>query len=133
MAFSHHAALLALAALPAIAGAQVTPGQWQTTATVESVEMPGAPPQIAQMMRGRMGGGPHVMSYCITPEQAAQGPKEMFKNNPSCRFTSFSMSGGKISTEMVCSQNGGTMTARATGSYTPTSFDVRSKIGRAHV
>ena len=66
------------------------------------------------------------MSYCITPEQASKGPQEMFKQNASCHFTQFSMTGGTIATEMTCAQAGGTMTARANGSYTPTSFNVTS-------
>ena len=105
---------------------QVQPGQWEAVVTVNSIDMPGAPPQVAQMMGQRMRGAPTRTSYCITAEQAAKGPQEMIKQNPSCRFTQFSMRGGMINTQMSCSQNGGTMTARATGSYTPTSFNVTS-------
>lgn len=112
---------------PAAAQAQVQPGQWEASSTINSIDMPGAPPQVAQMMKSQMSGGKKTrMTYCITPQQAAQGPQEMLKQNPSCRFTKYSMKGGMISTEMSCAQNGGTMTARASGSYTPTSFNVTS-------
>lgn len=110
--------LIAGAMSPAQAATQIQPGQWETTSTVESVDMPGAPPQVSRMMNGKT----TRASYCITPEQAAKGPQEMFKQNPSCRFTKFSMTGGAISTEMSCSQNGATMIARSQGSYTPTSY-----------
>ena len=108
------------------AHAQVQPGQWETVVTVKSVEMPGAPPQVAQMMRQRMGGAPTRSRYCITPEQAAKGPQEMLKQNSSCNFSKYAVTGGVIATEMTCTQGGGTMTARANGSYTANSFSVTS-------
>ncbi|KKC27823.1 DUF3617 domain-containing protein [Sphingomonas sp. SRS2] len=112
---------------PTAVQAQVQPGQWEASTAINSIDMPGAPPQVAQMMKSQMASnGKTRMTYCITPEQAAQGPQEMLKQNPSCRFTKYSMKGGVISTEMSCSQNGGTMTARANGSYTPTSFNMTS-------
>lgn len=108
--------------LSAAAQAQVQPGQWEASVTVQSIDMPGAPPQVAAMMRGKT----TKQNYCITPEQAAKGPQEMIKQNPSCRFTKYTMTGGTISTAMICSQNGGTMTAQSNGSYTPTSFNITS-------
>lgn len=115
-------ALAGFAMLPAAVHAQVQPGQWESTVTVQSIDMPGAPPQMAAMMKGKT----TRQSYCITPEQAAKGPQEMLKQNPSCRFTKYSMAGGVISTAMTCSQNGGTMTAQANGKYNSTSFNVTS-------
>ncbi|RYG97683.1 MAG: DUF3617 domain-containing protein [Alphaproteobacteria bacterium] len=113
--------------VPVSAQAQVTPGQWQMTYNVTSMEMPDAPPQVAQMMKSRMAGGAKTMTYCITPEQAKQGPQEMLKQSQGCRFTKYSMSGGRLSTEMTCAQQGGSMTVKANGSYTPTSFNVSSR------
>jgi len=110
------------ASLSAVAQAQVQPGQWEASVTVQSIDMPGAPPQVAAMMKGKT----TRQTYCITPEQAAKGPQEMLKQNPSCRFTRYSMTGGVISTAMTCTQNGGTMTAQANGRYTATSFNVSS-------
>lgn len=111
----------------AAAEAQVQPGQWETSSTINSIEVPGVPPQIAEMMKSQMAGGKVTRTtYCITPQQAAQGPQEMLKQNPSCRFAKYSMKGGAISTEMSCTENGGTMTVRASGSYTPTNFNVTS-------
>lgn len=108
--------------LSTAAQAQIDPGQWEATVTIQSMSMPGAPPQVAAMMKGKA----TRQSYCITKEQAAKGPQEMLKQNPSCRFTKYSMSGGVISTAMTCSQNGGTMTVQANGTYTPTSFNMSS-------
>lgn len=122
MRFSNCLCVALLLPLPHLAHAQVQPGMWESSVTVQSIDMPGAPPQMAAMMKGKT----TKQSYCITPEQAKQGPQEMLKQNPSCRFTKYSMLGGRISTEMSCQQNGGTMTARANGSYSPTSFNITS-------
>jgi hypothetical protein len=111
-----------LLSLPVAAQAQVQPGMWEASVTVNSIDMPGAPPQVAAMMKGKT----TKQTYCITPEQAKQGPQEMLKQQPSCRFSKYVMARGTISTEMTCKQNGGTMTARASGNYTPTSFNVTS-------
>ena len=113
-----------LAAVPALAAAQsVTPGKWEITNTVESMDMPGAPPGIAAMMKGH----PIKVSHCVTPEEAARGPQDMMKSRKECQFTRYSMAGGKLSSEMVCKQGGGTMTAVSTGSVTATSFTTSAR------
>lgn len=109
----------ALLAMPGVVAAQaVQPGQWDIATTIDSIDMPGAPPQVAAMMRGRT---THI-KHCISAEDAAKGPQELMKSNKSCRFTRYSMAGGKLDSEMTCTQGGGTMTAVSTGSFTPTSF-----------
>lgn len=103
-------ACLLMASAGALAQAQVQPGLWEASTTVNSIDIPGAPPQAAQMMKGQMAsGGRNKMTYCITPQQAAQGPQEMLKQNPSCRFSKYVMKAGRIATEMSCTQNGGTI------------------------
>jgi hypothetical protein len=111
---------VALAVSPTFAAAQaVQPGQWEIVTTVQSVEMPGAPPQVAAMMKGR----PIRISQCISPADAAKGPQEMMKSSKQCRFTRYSMAGGRLSSEMVCDQDGGgAITATSTGTFTPTAF-----------
>ena len=109
---------LAALALPAAAFAQVTPGKWEIVTTVNSVDMPGAPPFVANMMKGK----PIKVSHCLTPEEAARGPQEMMKARKECRFTRYSMAGGKLDSVMVCEQGGGTMTATSSGSFTSTGF-----------
>ena len=107
-------------ALPASAvlAQAVQPGQWDIVTTVDSVDMPGAPPEVAAMMKGK----PIRVSQCLTPEQAARGPQEMIKSNKDCHFTRYSMTGGRLDSEMVCQQHGTTMTATSSGTFTPTSF-----------
>ena len=109
------------ASVPAVALAQgvgVTPGQWETTVTINSVNMPGQPAMIANMMTGKT----TKVKHCITPEEAARGPQDMLKSNKACNFTRFSMVGGKMNSEMTCKMGANTMTAVTTGSFTPTGY-----------
>jgi len=120
-----HPVWLAALALPAVAHAQtIQPGQWEITVNTTSADMPGAPPGVARSMRG----APRKISNCVTAEQASRGPKDMLKAAPNCTFTSYSMAGGKMTADMRCTNAGGTMTARTTGSFTPTSFSTTSNM-----
>ena len=112
------AATLALAQPPG-----VQPGQWETKVTINTVDMPGAPPTVANMMRGKT----TTIRHCMTAEEAAKGPQEMMKNNKACTFTRYSMTGGKLSSEMVCKQGNSTTTATTAGTFTPTSFNATGK------
>ncbi len=116
------AAVLAGAAVAQVSAIQ--PGQWETSVTITSVDMPGAPPEMAKMMIGRT----TTVKQCLTPEQAARGPQDMLKGNKSCEFTHYSIAGGRLSSEMVCRQGGGTMTATSSGSFTPTSYTATGKV-----
>ena len=102
----------------ALADTPVTPGQWEIAVTINAMEMPGAPPGIAAMMVGKT----TKIKHCITPEEAARGPQDMLKTNKSCNFTRYSMTGGRLESEMVCKQGGGTVTATSSGNFTPTGF-----------
>lgn len=120
---------LALAALAVLAmpvgalAAGVQPGQWQIAVTINSADMPGAPPAVAKMMVGRT----TTLKQCITPEDAARGPQDMLKSDKNCVFTRYSMVGGKLSSEMTCKQRGSTVTAVSAGSFTPTSFTANGR------
>jgi len=118
------AAALTALTLPAAAHAQMQPGQWEVTSNVVSADIPGAPPRAAEAMRK-----PHVMRSCVTPEQAARGPLAVTKESSNCRITRRAMGGGKMSAEMVCHQpGGGTMTATTSGSFTPVSFAMTTRM-----
>lgn len=112
-------ALLLLPVLLAAGGATpILPGKWVTTTTVLAASMPGAPPQVTAMMKGR----PTTVTSCITPADAANGPRTLAeKSNGRCSYTQFSMAAGRLNTAMSCK---GGMTARSAGSYTPTSLSL---------
>ncbi|WP_425230530.1 DUF3617 domain-containing protein [Sphingomonas sp.] len=113
------AALLCVAAMAPGQPGPIQPGRWTTTLTITDIHVPGALPRIAAMMRGH----PTTVSACVTPAQAAAGPRAVAdRSGGRCRYTSFTMSGGHIEGSMVCAQPGSTMTMHSTGSYTPTSM-----------
>jgi hypothetical protein len=111
-------AILAVTISSAAAAQIIQPGKWEMVSTPTSVEMPGAPPQMAAMMKGR----PIKISLCITPEQARLGPEALAKASKNCRYTRFDVRGGHIDTQMVCNQAGSSMTVTASGNFTPVSF-----------
>ncbi|WP_164156029.1 DUF3617 domain-containing protein [Sandarakinorhabdus rubra] len=104
----------------------VTPGKWQTTTMVQSMTIPNMPPEMARRMMGK----PINTTICITPKDAAAGPRDVIaKSNGACRYRSFSAAAGRISAVMEC--KAGTPTPQViaiAGSYGPTAYDIRSKM-----
>lgn len=115
----------AMVSVPALADTPIQPGQWEIRSQVTSVDMPGAPPQVLQMMKK-----PQVMRHCVTPEQAARGPQDMLKDKASdCRFIRYALKGGTLDSVMQCSsRERGTMTVTSKGRYAPGSYDVASSM-----
>ena len=118
--------LLLGVASAASAESPVTPGKWQTTTVVEAMAVPGMPPEMAR----RMAGKPITTTICITPKQAAAGPQDVItKSNDACRYRQFKASAGRIEAVMECKT--GTPTPQLiaiSGSYSPTAYDIRSKM-----
>lgn len=110
----------------ASAEAPVTPGKWQTVTTVESMSMPGMPPELAKSMAGK----PMGATICITPKEAAAGPRDVIgKTNGACRYRSFAAAAGRITAVMECKAGkAGPQTIAIEGSYSPTGYDIRSKM-----
>lgn len=107
--------------LPAAADLPIRPGKWQSVVTIVDVRMPNAPPGMVAAMRGK----PQVFTNCVTPAQAANGPRTLLQaSNGKCRYTSFSAAGGRINTAMACNFGQGAMTVRSSGTYTATHMDV---------
>jgi hypothetical protein len=105
----------------------VRPGLWQSKVTIEQIEMPGMPPEIAQRMNETMARNqPHEYSSCLTSEDVKR-PKEDFfagKHNE-CRYDHFTMSGGKIDALMHCRGAGGGQTMQLAGNYSPDSYQMQ--------
>lgn len=118
--------LLGLATAAGAANSPVTPGKWQTTTTVESMTMPGMPPEMAKRMMGK----PMSATICITAKEAAAGPRDVIgKSNGACRYRSFSAAAGRISAVMECKTDAPTPQQIAiAGSYSPSAYDIRSKM-----
>jgi len=101
---------------------EVKPGKWQATMTIESMSMPGMPPEALAMMKGR----PTTTTYCMTPEEAAADPKKLMDADSKCKFNRFSLAGGRMSAEMLCQTEQGPATMVVDGTYTQTSYETRA-------
>lgn len=103
-----------------------TAGQYRATAELVSVDIPGAPDGLEDMMRANMKS--QTSEYCLTQEEADKGFEEMAKEsqNGDCTMKSFEINGGDIDAQMTCSANGqGTMNITMDGSGTSTSMDMQ--------
>ena len=119
-------AFAALILCPTLAHAQMQmqPGQWEFHATVTSVDMPGAPPQVIEAIRK-----PTTRRQCVTPADAARGPLKMMKDMEQCEVTRQSMDNGKLDALLVCDGPDGHVTrAVITGNVTPAKFTMQAAV-----
>ncbi len=104
----------------------VSAGLWQSKVTIEKLDMPGMPPEMASRMKTMMAQNQaHDFQTCLTAEDVKK-PKEDFfagKNNE-CRYDHFTMGGGKIDAEMHCGRESGASTMRLAGTYSPDSYQM---------
>ncbi|MCD1591273.1 DUF3617 domain-containing protein [Qipengyuania citrea] len=86
------------------------PGQYRATVEFVDVELPGAPQQVQDMMRGMLDQGPQTHEYCLTAEEAEKGFEEIARqaqeDGDDCSFEKFDASGGQIDAVMNCEVEG---------------------------
>ena len=125
----------ALVATVAIAGslsAQIDPGEarpmageYRTNISFLSLDMPGAPPQMADMM-GRMMS--RTITYCLTEDEIEEGfqafTDRSTRDSQDCEYERYSYSGGEIDAVMVCRVDGRDMRMEMSGTGTATSSDI---------
>jgi hypothetical protein len=109
--------------LPAASGnLPIQAGKWQTVVTILDVQMPSGPPGVVAGLRHQ---SPQVATACVTPQQAADGPRAVLQaSHGKCRYSRFNATGGHMSAVMTCGFGSGGMTATSNGSYTATSLDL---------
>lgn len=94
-------------------------GQYRASIEVLEVDIPGAPPQVAEMMKSSMSST--TSEFCLTEEQAARGFEEMAQQGQEdCTYDKFEVDGGSIDAAMTCKQAGNEvkMTVVGTGGRT---------------
>ncbi|BDW83192.1 hypothetical protein MACH24_26300 [Erythrobacter sp. Dej080120_24] len=100
------------------------PGNYKVTMTLSKAEIPGAPPQMMEMMGSMMN---NTFEYCLTPEEAEKGFEESLTEgqDESCKIEQFNLDGGKIEMAMSCSPaEGGEMRMTMNGNVSPTKSDI---------
>ncbi|MEM6826701.1 MAG: DUF3617 domain-containing protein [Pseudomonadota bacterium] len=100
------------------------PGQYATTITLIEASIPGAPPEMAQMMGQAMN---RTSEHCLTPEMAERGFEDSIKKGQSdaCTIDSFSIDDGDVAMKMTCSEaDMAEVSVDLNGTVTPTSSDM---------
>lgn len=107
-------------------------GKYRTTAELVAFDVPGAPPEMAEMMRGAFAEGAiEATESCLKPEQASTSREEMLKNmaESNCTVSRFDMTGGQFDAALSCPTGQGmsgevtmTGTMSETGTDVETSF-----------
>ena len=106
----------------------VRPGQWESSVELESVEIPGMPPEALAQMKKTMARVATGHKTCLTPEQAKKPKEDFFAGaNSNCRYDKFSMDDGKLTGTMRCTnpQGGGAQLIQFDGTYSPDSYEMR--------
>jgi hypothetical protein len=116
------------AAKQARTAVKLEPGQWESQVRIVSVEMPGAPKEVADALGKSISAKVNTTSDCLTPEEAEKPAADMFAGSKSgeCRYDKFTMVGGKMDAVMVCKNPNpaqpGEVRMAMNGDYTSTSF-----------
>lgn len=109
----------------ATSGIKPRPGRWESQFKIESMDMPGMPPQAREMMQRQMASAKSHFT-CLTPEQADRPNAEFFqKGATGCTYDHFTMADGKLDAEMTCKRGPGTAKMTMLGSYSADSYDVK--------
>lgn len=103
----------------------IEPGLWQSKTDIEEMNMPGMPPQFAARMKQSMAESRNqTSSHCVTADEVKKPKEDFFGADKTCKYQHFTMGGGKIDAQMVCSEEGSTQTTNLSGTYTPTSYSM---------
>ena len=107
---------------------QMKAGKWAQTMVVEEFDLPGAPPQVAEMLKGMIGQEQKSES-CMTEDQVAKGWEEQAKNSmegQDCVTETFDATGGSLNGKVVCKSPGGAgATMAITGDYGANSMNMK--------
>lgn len=89
---------------------QPQPGEYRSTVQLIDFNIPGVDDAMQQQMRAAAENGmAQDNTFCLTEEEAAQGPERMVQNmaDSNCTFQRFDVSGGTMDAVMSCSGEGG--------------------------
>lgn len=109
---------------------KLQPGQWQIVSSMDLLDVKGVPADAAARMKVAMQRTATNLQ-CVSKEDAANPNAGLFtgKQNDRCKYDSFEMGGGKISSKMRCpGQNGAEMLMTMDGSFDAKSYQVTANM-----
>jgi len=99
---------------------QIKAGKWSQSMVVDKFELPGAPPEVAEMLQG-MVGQEQTTESCMTQDQVDKGWADQAKQSmhgQACETEAFDADGGTLSGKVICTaENGGGATMTIDGEY----------------
>ena len=105
----------------------VRAGLWESKITVEQLDMPGMPPEMAGRMKEMMAQNqPKAFKNCLTPEDVKKPDEDFFAGqNKGCRYDHFKMGNGKIDAVMRCGGEQATQVMKMAGTYSPDAYNMQ--------
>lgn len=103
------------------------PGQWRTTVTIASIDMPGLPPAAVAKMKAR----PFTSEECVTAKDVDDylGKRATPDPDAKCSVNTMSHSGGHIEGQSTCTDGEGlSHTVNMTGTYSADHVDMTVKV-----
>ena len=104
----------------------VHPGKWQSKVTIDDMQIPGMPPEMAQRMKQTMAQyQAHSFETCLTKAEVKKPKEDFFTGkNENCRYDHFTMADGKIDAVMRCTgeREGGNQVMQLAGTYAPETY-----------
>lgn len=100
------------------------PGQYRSKVELVDIDIPGAPPQAAEMMRSSVA---RTNEFCLTEDDVEEGFRRLASQpqGENCSFSRFDVDGGAIDAAMRCTNPGGgtlDITMQGTGGETSSQF-----------
>ena len=129
-------AIVAALAVSSALSAQIDPGdlpmagEYEAKVTFVSIDLPGAPPQMADMMSRTMS---RTTKYCLTEAEIAEGyraitDRSMRAGAQDCSYERFDYSNGSLDAVLVCKVDGRDMRMHMQGTGGSTSSDIMMTI-----
>ncbi|MEE4200289.1 DUF3617 domain-containing protein [Erythrobacter sp.] len=104
-------------------------GEYRSTVTFQGLDLPGAPPQVAEMMGRLMS---TTTTYCLTEAEIDEGFQAItdrsMKGAEDCSYDRYGFAGGQLDAEMVCRVDGRQMRMNMTGTADRTTSDITMKM-----
>jgi Protein of unknown function (DUF3617) len=104
------------------------PGYYQQSMKFTKFEVPGAPKEVVDQIKGMMQGAGESTNYCLTKEDSEKGFEEMFKKvgEGDCKYERFDASASTIDAILVCTNpKGGTARLAMNGTVSKTGSAVK--------
>lgn len=107
----------------------VQPGKWQSKVTIDEMQIPGMPAEMAQRMKQQMAQyQAHSFETCLTKAEVKKPKEDFFTGkDDQCRYDHFTMAGGKIDAVMRCDRGneGGSQIMELAGTYAPETYAMK--------